>query len=335
MLAVALWLIVLTDIANVWSVYAIAFGLGLVTVVDHPAHNAFVEEIVGPEQMPNAVALNSAVLNSARITGPAIAAVLIAQFGVAWVFFGNAVSFIAVVGSLLMMRRCRVVAVPPLRRTTACEGRPALRVGDPRDAAHHLLARRRRHARVELPHLHDAARRSTPSTAAPGLAGLLMAVLGVGTVIGALTAAHRGRTSARMVLLSGIALGVVDAAHRDGAQRTARGRHARADGRAGRLLRRGGQLAHAALSLPSFRGRVMSMYSLLALGSTVLGGPLVGWISQRWNPRVGIGFAGLATVATALVLVALSGRREAAADLTGDLGIRTGGREVEEYPGAV
>ena len=108
-LAVALWLLVLTDAAEVWSVYAIAFGLGLVTVVDHPAHSAFVEEMVGREQMPNAIALNSAVLNSARITGPAIAALVIAQAGVAWVFFVNAVSFIAVVGSLLAMRRAELL----------------------------------------------------------------------------------------------------------------------------------------------------------------------------------------------------------------------------------
>src|SRR5260221_4175490 len=114
LLAIALWLLVLTDVAQVWSVYAIALGLGLVTVVDHPAHNAFVEEMVGREQMPNAVALNSAVLNSARISGPAIAALVIAEFGVAWVFFANAVSFIAVVASLLAMQRDELL---PVRRS--------------------------------------------------------------------------------------------------------------------------------------------------------------------------------------------------------------------------
>src|SRR5205085_5673080 len=94
-LAVVLWLIVLTGVVHVWMVYAIAIALGFVTVVDEPARHAFVEEMVGAERLPNAIALNSAVNNSARITGPAIAGLLIAWVGTAWVFFGNAVSFAA------------------------------------------------------------------------------------------------------------------------------------------------------------------------------------------------------------------------------------------------
>ena len=104
LLAVVLWLIVLTDVVQVWMVFALAIGLGFVTVVDEPARQAFVEEMVGRERVPNAVALNSAVGNSARITGPAIAGLLIASVGVAWVFFVNAVSFFAVVAALLAMR---------------------------------------------------------------------------------------------------------------------------------------------------------------------------------------------------------------------------------------
>src|SRR6476661_2806056 len=103
-LAVALWLIVLTGVVEVWMVFGLAIALGLVTVVDEPARHAFVEEMVGPERVPNAVALNSAVGNSARITGPAIAGLLIATVGTSWVFFVNAVSFFAVVGALVAMR---------------------------------------------------------------------------------------------------------------------------------------------------------------------------------------------------------------------------------------
>src|SRR5258708_26323493 len=80
-LAIALWLIVLTGVVQVWMVFALAVGLGFVTVVDEPAHHAFVEEMVGPRRLPNAVALKSAVANSARITGPAIAGLLIASVG--------------------------------------------------------------------------------------------------------------------------------------------------------------------------------------------------------------------------------------------------------------
>jgi MFS family permease len=308
-LAIALWLLVLTDSASIWSVYAIAFGLGLVTVVDHPAHNAFVEEMVGPDQMPNAVALNGAVQNSARIVGPASAALLIAQFGVAWVFFTNAVSFIAVVASLLMMRRAELLpyhrSVEPPRVKEGLryawgirEMRPTIIVlgvvgtlvwNFPTFTT--LLADRTFHRGA-------------------GVAGLLMAVLGVGTVIGSLTAAHRGRTSARTVLLSGVALGsamLVTATAPHKALLVA------ALVPTGALAVFFGSVANShmqSLSLPSFRGRVMSMYSMLGLGSTVIGGPLVGWISQTWSPRVGIGVAGVATTATATVF-ALRGRSAA------------------------
>jgi MFS family permease len=298
-LAVALWALVITDSASMWSVYAIAFGLGLVTVVDHPAHNAFIEEMVGPDQMPNAVALNGAVHNSARILGPALAAVLIAQYGVAWVFFANAVSFLAVVGSLLMMRRGELLPFhrsvePPrvkeglryawgireMRSTIIVLGVVGTLVWNfPTFTT--LLADRTFHGGA-------------------GLAGLLMAVLGAGTVIGALTAAHRARTSARVVLLSGVALGVSMLATAAAPNEPLVIVSLVPTGAFAVFF---GSVANShmqSLSLPSFRGRVMSMYSLLGLGSTVIGGPLVGWISQTWSPRVGIGVAGLATTATAV-----------------------------------
>ncbi len=308
-LAIALWLLVLTDSAAVWSVYLIAFGLGLVTVVDHPAHNAFVEEMVGPEQMPNAVALNSATLNSARITGPAIAAVVIARYGVAWVFFVNAVSFIAVVASLLVMRRAELLPVhrsaePPRVREGLryawgiVEMRPTIVVlgvvgtlvwNFPTFTT--LLAERTFHGGA-------------------GLAGLLMAVLGIGTVIGALTAAHRASTSARIVLVSAIALGV---AMMVTAVAPSESFVIASLVPTGALAVFFGAVANShmqALSHQSFRGRVMSMYSLLGLGSTVIGGPLVGWISQEWSPRVAIGVAGVATAAAALTFAALAGRHQ-------------------------
>jgi len=297
-LAIALWLLLLADAAQVWSVYAIAFGLGLVTVVDHPAHNAFVEEMVGPEQMPNAVALNSAVLNSARVSGPAIAALVIARYGVAWVFFVNAVSFIAVVASLLLMRRAELL---PFHRSPEP---PRVREGVRYAWAIHEM----RPTIVVLGVVGTLVWNFPTFTTlladrtfggGAGLAGLLMAVLGVGTVIGALTAAHRGRTSPRVVLGSGIALG---ASMLLTAVAPSEGLVIATLIPTGALAVFFGSVANShmqALSLPSFRGRVMSMYSLLGLGSTVVGGPLVGWISQVWSPRVGIGVAGVATMVVA------------------------------------
>ncbi|MDP1795189.1 MAG: MFS transporter [Acidimicrobiales bacterium] len=309
-LAFALYAIVEYGVAEVWMIYGLAFALGLVVVVDHPAHNAFIEEMVGPEQLPNAVALNSAVSNSARITGPAIAAILISQFGVAWVFFVNGITFIAVVFALLAMRRDELL---PVHRSVE---RPRVREG-----LRYAWAIPEMRATIAMlftvgllvwnfpTFLTLVADRSFGGKAE--LAGFFMAVLGVGTLFGALAAAHRGRTSLRVVLAAGMALGmamIATAAARNQALFVAS------------LLPTGalavffGATANAhmqSLSTQSFRGRVMSIYSLLGMGTTVVGGPLVGWISQMWTPRVAIGFAGVATGATAILLTTSVRRRDA------------------------
>jgi MFS family permease len=310
LLAIALWLLVLTDAAEVWSVYAIAFGLGLVTVVDHPAHNAFVEELVGRDQMTNAVALNSAVLNSARITGPAATAVLISATGVEWVSFANAVSFLAVVVSLRAMQRDELI---PVRRSTEV---PRVREG----LAYAWGIREMRATVVILgvvgtlvwnfPTFTTLLAKETFHGGA-GLAGALMVVLGCGTVIGALVAAHRGRTSARTVLLSATVLGALMVLT------------ALAPGEpavfvvlvpTGALAVYFGSVANAhmqVLSDQAFRGRVMSMYSVLGLGTTVFGGPFVGLVSQLWTPRVAIGLAGMVTIAVGLGFVATGASADA------------------------
>jgi MFS family permease len=315
-LAIALWLLVLTDAAQVWSVYAIAFGLGLVTVVDHPAHNAFVEEMVGREQMPNAVALNSAVMNSARITGPAIAAVVIAQAGVAWVFFVNAVSFIAVVASLLAMRRSELV---PVRRALE---RPRVREG----LAYAWGIADMRATIVVLgvvgtmvwnfPTFTTLLANDTFHGGA-GLAGSLMAVLGVGTVIGALTAAHHARTSSRTVLVSAIALGVSMVGTGIAPNQAALFITLVPTGALAVYFGAAANAHMQALSRQEFRGRVMALYSLLGLGTTVLGGPLVGFVSQQWSPRIAVGLAGAATIiaAASLALIRVPSRQLVAVEI--------------------
>jgi predicted MFS family arabinose efflux permease len=141
-----------------------------------------------------------------------------------------------------------------------------------------------------------------------GLAGLLMAVLGVGTVIGALSAAHRARQSSRTVLAAAAALGlslvvasVLPSEVLVGAALVPVGALAVFFGSTSN--------AHMQMwSAPQFRGRVMAIYSFLTLGSTVIGGPFVGWVCQHWNPRAGLGLAGTATVVAAAALAA-PGRR--------------------------
>jgi len=306
-LAIVLWLIVLTGVVQVWMVFALAVALGFVTVVDQPGHHAFVEEMVGRDRLSNAVALNSAVLNSARITGPAIAGLLIASVGESWVFFVNALSFVATVVALGAMRRSELL---PFHTSTT---RPRVREG-----LAYAWSITEIRATIVLVGVVGTLVYNFPTTltllaqetfhGGAGLAGLLMAVLGIGTVIGALSAAHRSRQSSRTVLAAASALGLsmIGTALLPGEVLVAV-----ALVPVGAVAVFFGSTANAHMqmwSAPHFRGRVMAIYSILTLGSTVVGGPFIGWVCQHWSPRVGIGLAGAATAVTAGAL-AVSARR--------------------------
>jgi MFS family permease len=302
-LAVALWLVVLSDVVELWMIYAFAFALGLITVVDEPARSAFVEEMVGRDLMPNAIGLGSGVRNSARITGPALAGLLIATVGASWVFFTNAVSFFAVVLALGLMRASE------LTRYKHDEGRPKIREG-----LRIAWATREIRSTILLVGVVGTLVYNFPTFltllakedfgGGAGLAGFLMAMLGVGTVIGALLAAHRGRSSRITVIVAAVMLGstllvaawvpsqfAVEAALIPvGALAVFFGTSAN---------------SHMQLATPLFaRGRVMAIYMLLTLGSTVVGGPFVGWVCEQFSPRIGFGFAGACTLAVATFLLA-------------------------------
>jgi MFS family permease len=302
-LAVVLWLIVLTGVVQAWMVFGLAVALGFVTVVDEPAQQAFVQEMVGPERLPNAIALNSAVGNSARITGPAIAGLLIASVGTAWVFFVNAVSFFAVVGALLAMRSV------DLQRPHRHRERPRVREG--LEYAWGITDIR---ATIVLVAVVGTLVYNFPTFltllasdtfhGGAGLAGFLMAMLGIGTVIGGLTAAHRARPTSRTVVGAAALLGLalVVAASLPGKTAVEL-----ALVPVGALAVFFGTTANAHMQVwsePHIRGRVMAIYTLLTLGTTVVGGPFVGWVCGTWSPRIGLGLAGTVTGSAAAVIFA-------------------------------
>jgi len=326
-LAVALWLLVAADVVQVWMVFALAVALGFVTVVDQPAHHAFVEEMVGRERLSNAVALNSAVGNSARITGPAIAGLLIASVGEAWVFFVNAVSFIAVVAALAAMRKSELRPLhSPSARPRVREGLTyAWGISEIRSTI--LLVGVVGTLVYNFPTFLTLMASDTFHGGA-GLAGGLMAVLGLGTVIGALSAAHRSRQTSRTVLAAAAALG---ASMIVAALLPTELLVCVALVPVGALAVFFGSTSNAHMqmwSAPDFRGRVMGIYSCLTLGSTVVGGPFVGWLCQHWNPRAGIGVAGVATLLAAGVLTASSHRAEAI-EVSADVTVHTAEAAVD------
>jgi MFS family permease len=302
-LALVLWLIVLTGVVQVWMVFGLAIALGCVTVVDEPAQHAFVEEMVGRDRLANAVALNSSVMNSARITGPALAGIVIALVGVAWVFFVNAVSFVAVVCALLAMHQSE------LRRPARAASRPRVREG--LAYAWSIVDIRTTIALVAVvgtlvynfPTFLTLFASETFHGGA-GLAGFLMAILGIGTVIGGLVAAHRARPSRRMVIVAAAMLGT---ALTIAAALPTQLLFEIALVPVGALAVFFGSTANGHMqmsSLPDWRGRVMAIYTLLTLGTTVVGGPFVGWVCGHFSPRVGLGLAGVATASAAIVFAA-------------------------------
>src|SRR4051794_31031548 len=114
--ALALGLLDLSGAVALWHVYALAFALGIASAIDAPVRQAFVTELVGPSLLANAVSLNSATFNTARVLGPAVAGVLIASAGTSWVFLINAASFVAVIGCLVAMRDSELFRGKPAAR---------------------------------------------------------------------------------------------------------------------------------------------------------------------------------------------------------------------------
>jgi MFS family permease len=305
-LTLVLWVLVLSGVVEVWMVFVIAVLTGCVTAVDQPALNAFAEQMVGPERLSNAVALNSAVSNSARMTGPALAGFVIAWVGTSWVFFVNAVSFFAVIAALLAMRSADLL---PMQRSSE---RSRMREG-----LSYTWGIVEIRATVLLVFVTGLLVYNFPTFLTiladdlhgdAGLAGLLMGALGFGTLVGALTAAHRARQSTRTVLMAAACLGALLVVT---AVMPTKGLVLLALVPTGALAVFFGSISNAHMQLwsaPQFRGRVMAVYSMLAMGTTILGGPLMGWISQRWGARHGMGVAGIATLATAAALTAAARR---------------------------
>lgn len=308
-LAVALWLIVLTGVTQLWMIYVLAFLLGVVTVFDNPARQAFVIEMVGTDDVANAVGLNSAVFNGARLVGPAIAGISIHAIGISPSFLLNAISFIPVVAALTAMRTHELVRHTPLPRSKG-QVREGLRYVWRTPVLRSTLllvtvvATFGFNFIIVLPLM---ARYEFHGDA--GLYGLLFALMAGGSLIGALFAAARARPSRSLLIGSAAAFSAL-------AMLVALAPNALWAGVG--LVPMGAAsmafiaTANSTLQLTSrheMRGRVMALYALVFLGSTPIGGPLIGWISQRWGPRAGL-FLGGALSLVAVSAAAWSVRRQ-------------------------
>lgn len=314
LLALTLYGLVATDSVELWMVYVLAFGLGMVTMVDMPTRQSFVVEMVGPDEVPNAVGLNSAMFNIGRILGPTAAGITIATLGLAPAFLANAFSFIPVIVGLMMMRPDEL-----FRRERAERRRGEVRAGI-------LYA------------WHDPTLRNTlllvgvlgmfgfnfivvlPLMAKftfggdAGLYSLFTALMSFGSLAGALVSASRSKPTSSMLVGSGVAFGGLTLLTAIAPTAWLAAVLLVGVGMAMMLFMATANTTLQLNSDPAMRGRVMALYGLLFAGSTPLGGPVMGWISEAWGPRVGMAIGGALSLAAALAGVSrVRVRRRAAA----------------------
>jgi MFS family permease len=286
---------------RLWIVYVLAIALGFVNVFDNPARQAFISEMVPPGDLANAVTLNSVAMNMARVFGAAVGGVL-AAIGLTLCFALNAVSFLAVLLSLALMSTAALYPARPVKKQPGqiraglryVRSEPALLVPLIMIAVVGTLAWE---FQVSLPLM------ATHVFGGGAAAyGVMASVMGVGAVVGGLVSAARARPS-------GIAICVAAVAPSLPLELAA-------------MLFVGygsitfNSMAKTVLQLtatPEMRGRVMALWGLAWLGSTPIGGPIVGWVGQEAGARWSLVVGGLPTLVIGLlalpVLVKIDRRR--------------------------
>jgi MFS family permease len=285
--------ITLTGVATLWMVYAFALGLGVAAAFDAPARQAFVSELVPTPYLSNAVALNSASFNAARLIGPAVAGLLVALVGVGWVFLINAVTFGAVLLSLALLRTSQFTSFtrPPrapgqlLGGFRYVRGRPDIllvltMIAILGTIGFNFAIFISAMARIEF-------------REGAGEFGVLSSVIAIGSVTGALLSARRERPRLRTITLASAGFGASLAAAALMPDTLTFGIALVLVGFAGLTTMTTANAYVQTTTTPSMRGRVMALYLSIFMGGTVVGAPLLGWIADTAGPRwsVGVGAA--------------------------------------------
>ena len=320
LLALMLGILVGIHIIQVWMVGTLAFCLGLVNLVDNPTRQTFAPEMVGKDLMTNAVTLNSWEINLARIIGPTIAGTLTATVGLTACFLLNSVSYIAVLIVLSLMNTNALFQAPLVSRKKG-----QLREGFAYVASSPLLRNTLLMLAIvgtltyEFPVILPLVAQFTFHNLEVGYA-VLTSAMGLGAVIGGLFVATRKKTSPRMLILASLFFGISMIAVAFSPTLVIACIGMIFVGASSINFNSIGSITLQLESLPHMRGRVMSLWTVAFLGSTPIGGPIIGWIGEHIGPRWGMVTGGLAAfTAAAIGLVALKPTKPQLANQTEDM----------------
>lgn len=300
--AFALGTLTLSNSVNLGAVYALASFMGMVNAIDNPTRQSFIEQMVGKDRLQNAVSLNSVVINASRVVGPALGGLLIEMVGIGYCFIVNGLSFAAVLVALLSMEKSGLF---PQRKAERSKGQ--IRAGLAYVRATNelrvtlvavlIVGTIAFNFQVVLPLF----ARDTFHGGAGSL-GALTAFMGLGSVLGGLVAASAPKTSLRRLSFASLAFGLLtfvvalmptlDLAYVA-------------------MIPMGAasitfiSYANINLQLNSkgvMRGRVMALYAMAFLGTTPIGAPIMGWVSQNYGARYALAMGGSSALVSAVLL---------------------------------
>ncbi|MEE1844951.1 MFS transporter [Streptomyces sp. NPDC007076] len=310
---ISLAVLTLSGVVQVWHVYLIAFLLGVVTVVDNPARQSFVSEMVGPAQLRNAVSLNSANFQSARLIGPAVAGVLITTVGSGWAFMFNGLSFAAPLVGLLMMRTSELHR-PTLVPRAKGQLREGLRYvsGRPELIWPIVLVGFVGTFGFNFP-IWLTAFADEIFHGGAGMYSYFNILMAAGSLAGALLAARRRSSRLRMLVVAGTVFGLLEIIASMAPSVWLFAILLVPIGMIGLTTNISANTTVQMAADPAMRGRVMSLYMMVFAGGTPVGAPIVGWISDAYGVRIGMAVGGafslLAALGVGLMLARAGGLR--------------------------
>jgi MFS family permease len=285
--------------APLWSFYVVAFAGGVMFAFDNPTRRSFVSEMVPPSGIQNAVSLNAALMTGSRIVGPALAGLLSVTVGFGWCFTIDGLSYLAVIASLLAMRT-KELRPAPLTERGSGQIREGLRyVRRTSDLWIPLvmlavIGTFTFNFSVVLPLLIERSLAGTDATYTA-----VYSVLSVGSLVGALAAARRHHVEVRTMAIAAAIFGVAMIVFATAPSVSVAFPLALVVGFASVWFMTASTAMMQLHAVPTMRGRVLALQAIVLVGSTPIGGPVLGWVSDVAGARAGVVLGGVAALGAA------------------------------------